>query len=82
MPEFPPVYIDPDTREEHDWDDTLPAEDDGEPYTYREMAYDQADANGMDIDEWLERLAFRRGEGVGEKLSPSWVDDEDDGIGE
>lgn len=80
---WPPTYIDPQTGISHDWDDEMSpdvnAYDDGAvgAYTYRDLAYDRADAAGMDIDEYLDHLAFRHGEGYDEKMSPDYVDDGD-----
>jgi hypothetical protein len=84
--DWPPTYIDPHTGIEHGWDDPVPTDTSGpdyagygpdRPYTYRELAYDQAAGQGRDIDEYLEHLAFRRGEGLDEKMSPDFIDDGD-----
>lgn len=63
--DWPAEYIDPDTGQRHGWDELVPS-DGGyetgatEGYSYRDLVYDQADAAGMDIQEYLERLDWRR----------------------
>lgn len=83
MSDWPAQYVDPQTGDIHDWTDVVPADEDAyggsdEPYTYRDLIMDQAEAHGMGTEGYLEHLAFRRGEDLDEKMSPSWVDDDDD----
>lgn len=71
--EWPSTYVDPATGETHGWDDEVPPGEDGPadpPYTYREMVGDQAEAAGMDIEEYLNSLAYQR--------NRHWDDDDED----
>lgn len=80
---WPPRYTDPDTGHQHAWDDEVPPDEDGYddgtgPYTYRDMVHDQASAQGMEVGEYLEHLAWRRNPLHDEDgLSPSWIEDGD-----
>lgn len=74
--QWPDCYID-EEGQAHDWDDPVPVEDedtDEEPMTYRELAYDLASAQGIDIEDFLARQALRRGDV--DEMSPSWIDDD------
>jgi hypothetical protein len=55
----PRTYLDEDG--EHGWDDVVPGED-GEPMTYRELAYDLAAAQGIGLGDFMDRQRLRRGE--------------------
>lgn len=81
---WPEHYVDPQTGTAHSWDDAVPRADDeyddgchDRPYTYRDLIGDQAEARGMDVEEYLDHLAFRRGEDVDDEWSPGFVDDGD-----
>lgn len=79
--EWPAVYVDPETGEEHAWDDEVPADefdeaDPEQPYTYREMAFDVATARGMDIDEYLNSLAYQRNDYCDDGDVPEWADED------
>jgi hypothetical protein len=56
----PRTYLDEDG--EHGWDDPVPDDGEGEPMTYRELAYDLAAAQGIGIDDFMDRQRLRRGE--------------------
>ena len=72
MTDWPARYTD-EYGDEHDWDDTVSDEDVGEPMTYRELAHDLAAAQGVDLEDFLDRQ--RLGSGALGSMSPPWVDD-------
>ena len=72
-------YVDPETGERHGWNEQVPPDpfgyDDGTTpggYTYQDMVGDQADAAGMEVDEFLESMLYDHGDA----LEGEW-DDED-----
>ncbi len=70
---WPPSYVDEDGIA-HGWDDPVESDDEaGEPYTYRELIYDLADARGCRVEDILGWMRLRV-DGA-EDMSPEWIDD-------